>query len=305
MAIDWSLSFSCPLALAPESIAEALARFAGAPVTTSWGELDGNPRDYYYRSVSIEGRRGDVPLSVSLTQHLATPSDPDPDTEIRSVRFATPTLSFDRMTETWHGLRDALGAIGCTDLTLERPAAASIVARMEDAGEAARADELCAEITAALVARAGSEPAVYLTSARADLDAVLAAYPETVTRVFFEDCRFRALPAGLRRFAGLEYLQITEQEIDGNLLRGWSLPRLAWLSLRGSSVARVRRHDLAGFPNLRELGLYRSRIRELDPDLIVACPNLSHVGIGDTPLARDAVAVAALRARWPNVTWDV
>ncbi len=303
--IDWALAFTCPRALAPERIADALAAFTGAPVTTSRGELDGNPRDYYWQSISIAGRRGDVTLSISVTQNLMMPSDPDPITDINGVRFTTPTVSFPLMREIWMGLSAALGAIGCTDVTLERPQAAVFVARMEDADEDGLAVELRAEITAALVAKAPGEVHVYLTSMRGDLDAVLAAYPETITRVFLEDCRFRALPEGLRRFAGLELLQITEQEIDGNILRDWSLPRLAWLSLRSSSVRTLTREDVAGLPALRDLGLYRSRIRRLDADIIEVCPNLDRLAIADTPLGRDAEAVAALRARWPKVTWDV
>jgi hypothetical protein len=304
--IDWNLSFQAPLSLAPDTIAGALAKFCGAPVTTSIGELDGNPRDYYWRSVAITGRRGDVVVTVSLSQHFMSTTDPDPDTEIHNVGFTTPQVSFPQMREVWNGLRDALGAIGCTDLTLVRPAAARIVARMENAGETALAAALRAEITAALVAEARTEvPFIYLTSSRADLDAVLAACPPTTTRVFFEDCRFKTLPRALERFTDLTYLQITEEDIDGDLLRGWSFPRLAWLSLRGSSVRRLAREDVAGFPDLDNLDCYRSKLRWLDPEIIGVCPSLTRVGIADTPLARDAETVKALKARWPKVTWDV
>ena len=303
--IDWYLAFTAPLSVGVDAIAQALTTFCGAPTSTTHGELDGNPRDYYYRAVGITGRRGDVDISISITQHFSLPSDPAPGTEITYVRVRTPGLSFSQLRETWHGLRDALGAIGCIDVTLQRPVAASIVARMEDAGEEALAAELRAEITAALIAEARTGGALHLTSARADLEAVLAACPVSNTHVSFEDCRFRALPRALARFTDLSYLQITEEDIDGDILRGWSFPRLAWLTLRGSSVRRLTREDVAGFPNLDNLNLYRSKLRSLDPDIIDACPHLTRVGIADTPLARDAEAVAALKARWTEVTWDI
>jgi hypothetical protein len=79
-------------------------------------------------------------------------------------------------------------------------------------------------------------------------------------------------------------------------------PRVTFLVLNGTSVRRLTRDDLAGFPSLEELVLHESKLEELDPDILQACPALRTVHFTRTPLASDAPRLAGLRARWPGIS---
>ena len=69
-------------------------------------------------------------------------------------------------------------------------------------------------------------------------------------------------------------LSFVEHEVDDDIVRGLTLPRLRQLYL---ACGAVRRLDVGGFPQL------------------------ARVMLGSTPLAND---VDTLRARWPGVTWE-
>ncbi|HEU0029875.1 MAG TPA: hypothetical protein VFQ53_04525 [Kofleriaceae bacterium] len=299
--MDWSLSFTCATSMPTARCEQALSAFAGAPVTTDRGELDGNPRDNYARSASIRCQRGDVQVAVSFTEHLTYVTSEPTITEL-DVRLSGTSVA--AMLDAWTTLREALGAIGCVDRTLRTRGVVRIVKSL-DAERAARLRE---DITAAYVETARTATSVLLVAPYVDdLDRVLAAYERAaeIKSMTLEDCGLRTRPPALARFPNLESLTLIDQGIDGDLLRGLALPRLGILSMPGSSPHHLRRDDLAGFPNLGLMFLQSSRLRELDPAILDVCPRLSRVQLDHTPLARDTAALDALRARWPTVSLDV
>ena len=305
---DWSLTFGETRPITIEMCEHVLSGVAGGPVNTDIGEFTGNPRDGYIRGVTITAQRpgGEMRLEMRLTQSERGPGDPLSHTSIGIVTLHAPAASFATKLATRHALRDALADIGCTDHTLVSMPA-PIVDEAEAAGETATAARLRADITAALVAEAPSCRHVSLMSTRAeDIEAVLAAYvdPQAIRTVIFHDCGLNALPAGFARFPNVESLTFVENDIDGRALRGVSLPSLTNLYMGGSGIRQMSRADLAGFPMLARLLLQESQLRELDPDIIEVCQKLRRVLITNTPLARDARKIAALRARWKDVAWQ-
>jgi hypothetical protein len=296
---DWYLSFSgTPITLAA---AEQLLSSSCGTVSAELGDSDGNPHDGYYQPVSIIGQRDDVRLVLHTTLSLSSSSDPSGITGSCNVVVQAPSPASKRAA--WRLLADAFATIGWTDYTLiSNPAA--IVDDAEAAGELETAARLRADITRALVAFAAQSAHVVLQSPRCDdLEAVLAAYrnPEHIVTVALGDCGLRTLPTNLARFPNIESLSVAERLLDGAILRGLSLPKLARLRLEGG-FQRVTRADVLGFPALEILDLRNSALEDLDPEIAGVCPRLTRVDIEDTPLFRDARKLAVLRARWPQIT---
>lgn len=302
---DWSLSFRVSRPITLEACAHALSALVG-PVTTDIGELAGNPRDFYSRSVGLTAQSGMRNIAMSIHQSMMGENDPNP---INSIGIVTlrdaPGESFAIRLATWHALRDALADLGCADITLTAYPA-QIVDDAVAAGDMATAARLRADITAALIAEAPAWRHIHLSSTRVDdIEAVLAAYidPLSIRTIILSRCGLRSLPAGCARFANTETLTFVEPEVDGSALRGVSLPQLTSLDMSCSGVQQLGRDDLAGFPSLAELYLQHSQLALLDPDIIEVCPNLRRVIVTNTPLDRSESALAALQAKW-RVTWE-
>lgn len=302
---DWSLSFRASQPFTLEACTRALSAIAG-PVTADIGELVGNPRDFYSRSVSLAAQSRTRNVAMSISQAMMGDDDPNPINSIGSVTLRdAPGESFATRLATWQALRDALANLGCADITLTGYPAA-IVDDAVAAGDAATAARLRADITAALIAEAPAWRHVHLSSTRVDdIERVLAAYidPLSIRTLILSRCGLRSLPAGCARFANTETLTFVEPDIDGTALRGVSLPRLESLDLSGSGVRQLGRDDLAGFPSLTGLYLQGSQLALLDPDIIKVCPSLRRVIVTNTPLERSENALADLQAQW-RVTWE-
>ena len=66
------------------------------------------------------------------------------------------------------------------------------------------------------------------------------------------------------------------------------------------ALRRVTKDELAGFPALEVLRLSDSPLESLDLAIIDVCPKLVRVYVENTPLEKNAAAMAELRARWPS-----
>src|SRR5687768_11336600 len=101
---EYYLSFRPSQPLTVERWAEVLSAFVGAPVTTYFGDLSGNPRDFWSRSVTITAnqRDRDVTLELALTQTFMSTDDPAPVTDGATVILKGPTYAT-RMA-TWQAL---------------------------------------------------------------------------------------------------------------------------------------------------------------------------------------------------------
>jgi hypothetical protein len=305
---DWNLAFHESRPITVESCAHALSAVVGGPVTTDVGPIGGNPRDFYYRSVTVTAQRpgSDMRVEMRLGQSLRSPDDPEPLVSFGGVTLQAPAEPFAARLALWHALRDALAAIGCTDRTLAANPA-PIVDDAEAAGETAIAARLRADITAALIAEIPAHRSVTLSGTRPDdIEAVLEAYlrPEDIVTVSFSDCGLQALPAAFARFPNISCLYVAEDGLDGRTLRGVSLPKLDTLGLGGARIRRVTKDDLAGFPALVMLAIQGSPLDELDPEIIEVCPKLGRVVIANTPLGRDDRKMSVLRARWKQIRWE-
>ncbi len=307
--MDWTLTFRESQPVTVELCEQALSTFVGGPVSTHRPSFRGNPRDGFFRELTITAPcpSRDLTLVLSLGQEAWTEGDnPAATTSLGSLRLDAPAASFATKLAAWHALREAFHPLGWTDATLSS-FPAPIVDEAEAAGEREHAARLRAEITAALVARARNAEhfEARLHSCRADdLEAVLEAYvaPERIVFATLAHCGLRALPRALLRFPNLEILHLDSNAIDGSALRV-SFPKLYMLTLSRCAIQTLGRDDLAGFPALAHLDASSCPLRELEPTILEACPKLARVDIRDTPLANDVAQLAELRARWANVVF--
>ncbi len=296
---DWYLSYVHPRSLSIAECEQALER-AVAPVTTTVGELEGNPRDFYSRSVTARGTRGDLSFELTASQGLRGPDEPEPTISSVCVKVSGPYAS---KLAAWPVISAAFARLGCAESTYASWSA-PIIDEADSEGDEATATRVRQETRAALIAQARRCAHVSITAPRCDVEAILAAYEaaERIVSVSFTDCGLTALPAGLGRFPAIESLWLDEDLLDGSALRGFARP-LKELGLFGRGLRRIAREDLAGVPALEWLSCVGSGLEDLDLGIAEVCPNLKRIYLEDTPLAKDASRMAALRARWPGVQW--
>lgn len=299
---DWYLSFLHDESLSTDACARAVESVAAAPAEIVVGEPDGNPRDFYARSVSITGRRDDLVVVMSASQSMYSPSDENG--KITSVSITLRSAAYAAKLRAWRALQAAFAALGCRERTLEN-SAAEILDDAVAANDDDTARSLRAHILAALIEQAKITRSVGIRSPRVDVEPILAAYrdPEGMVSFGLADCGLRALPAGFARFPNLEVLSLEEDAFDGDVLRGVSLPKLRDLRLGGRSLRRLTKDDLAGFPALEVLNLADTPLQELDAAILDVCPKLVRVYVDDTPLSRDAARWGALRKAWVGMKW--
>lgn len=300
---SWLLSFAHPQSLSIEICERLMATFVGAPVQLTIGELSGNPRDFYSRSITITGRRGDLEVTLSTSQAMR--GDDDPEAIITHAYVTLQSDTYATKLAAWRELQDAFAAIGCCEQTLQM-GAAPILDDAKAAGDETTANLLRDNIAGALVAQARLTRSVGITSPRVDIEPILLAYeePEHIVSFTLSDCGLRSLPVAFARFPNMKSLSLEEDAFDGSILRGVSLPKLESLRLAGKSLRRVTKDDLAGFPALEILSCINSPLEELDPNVIDVCPKLVRVYVQNTPLARNERAMADLRMRWPGMKWS-
>jgi hypothetical protein len=280
---DWTFAFRGPAPITIETCRQALAAFAGGEVTVETSEFTGNPRDGYWRSVTITARHPDreMRLVMSLSQESWRDSEDGASTRLDRVELRGASASFGMKLATWHALREAFAALGWVDRTLTTWPA-PIVDDAVAAGEGDVAARLRADITAALIAEANKPGLreVRLWSPRADdLEAVLAAYPEPAQIVLMTlaDVGIRALPKAFARFPNIEVLTLDGNELGDGALRGVSLPALYMLSLGRCPIRELGREDLAGFPQLAHLDVSGTGVQEVAADVGTVCPKLQRV----------------------------
>lgn len=298
---DWYLSYMHAQSLSIAQCEQAIASVVGE-VTTTLGELDGNPRDFYSRSVTIRGQRDDLALELSASQGLRGPDEPDPIISTVSVKASGP---YARKLASWPAITAAFAKLGCTEYTYSNWSA-PIIDEAEAEGDTATAGRLREQTQLALIDQARRCAHVSISAPRTDVEPILAAYDaaERIVSVSFTDCRLTALPVGLARFPAIETLSLEEARLDGSALRGFVRPTLRDLAFRGAGLRRITREDVAGLPNLESLSCVNSGLEDLDPDILEVCPKLDRVYIDGTPLARDATKMATLRTLWPRMRWS-
>jgi hypothetical protein len=266
--VTWQLSFRHPQSLAIEDSERALSVLVG-PVTTTLGDLVGNPRDFYNRDVTITGTRGDLSLTLRASQSLR--GEGDPEAYIGGV-YVTVAAPYAAKLATWDALAASFTALGCRDETPTN--ASAIVDDADAAGDTETSTRVRALVLAALLADARASRWVRIVSPRIDIEPVLAAYasPEDISSMTLYDCGLRAPPAGLTRFPNLRSLDLYEPSLDVvAIVRAVSLPALESLSLSSGSPWRLAKDDLAGFPALGRLTCYGA-LEDIDSAIVDAYP---------------------------------
>ncbi len=300
---DWHLVFHHPVSLTLATCEQVLNSVVDAPVAVQIGELAGNPRDFYARPITMTGERGDVRVGFTTSQSMLDASDPAPIITHANVTLSSATATFATKVAIWRALRTAFAAVGARDRTLL--SAAPIVDDADAAGEAATAMALRREISAALIEQVAVSANITITSPRVDIAPLLAANQRaaSILSVGLYDCGLQRLPASFSRFPNIESLWLHEDALDASALRGLSLPKLRQLTVRSMALRRVTKDELAGFPALEVLRLSDSPLESLDLAIIDVCPKLVRVYVENTPLEKNAAAMAELRARWPRMLW--
>jgi len=299
----WSLSFSHPSSITLRDLEQLAGAVVGAPVAFTIGELRGNPRDYYDRTVEGAGERDGVLVGFRTSQSLQSPDDPQPLISSLQVTLASTAALFAAKLALWKTVQDALGPLGFTEHTLTY-GGAEVIDEAEATGDVATWTLLRERKAAKLIEHAAHAAHVVLISPRTDIEPVLAAHPRPaeVSSMSLSDCRIAALPPSFSRFTGLTMLSLEEDAIDGDVLRGIYLPKLEHLRIRGQAVRSLTSEDLAGFPALQLLSCTHCPLSQVDPAILDVCPRLVRIYLEHTPLWREHEA--ELRARWPNVAWS-
>lgn len=120
---DWYLTFRGPSYETPIAACEQVAKtIYSTPVTTTYGELDGNPYDTYFRGIWIETRSPDgaVRVTFSFVQNLGSNTGKSPDARLEHVIVGEldPTHpQYQSKLVAWRALRDGFAALGLTDET--------------------------------------------------------------------------------------------------------------------------------------------------------------------------------------------
>lgn len=298
----WYLCFNHPDFVSLQTFERFAAAVLGGPGTLELGEISGNPRDFYDRSVEVRGERDGMQLRFSTSQGMRSPSDPEPRISHVNVTIASETAPFATKLAIWTRVQEVLASLGFTEHTLTN-GGSEIIDEAKAAGEVATAKRLGDTKRGKLIEQATHIAHVNLISPRTDIEPILAAFPrpENILSMSLKDCRITELPKSFFRFPNVRTLYLEEDALDGRNLRGVSLPQLEWLTFRGAGVRSIAADDLAGFPALETLSVTDCWLASLDPRIVEVCPKLIRVYIEYTPLWRDHEA--ELRARWPHILW--
>ena len=112
---DWTLAFDRPGSPPLPTLEGVVSRVVG-PTTLEPGELSGNPRDGYARTVTLTAHdpTAEVYLTVSVLQALTGEDDPDPHSAINGAHLFVRGRSAGEKLAACHALREALAALGFT-----------------------------------------------------------------------------------------------------------------------------------------------------------------------------------------------
>ncbi len=280
-----------------------------APVEKVLGEISGNRRDYYARSITLVAQSPVEALRVELEllENMRSEDDPESIIDFRMVTLRDwPEAPFAMKLAIWHALRRAFAELGCIDHTAP---SSSMIEDATGANDSATAAKMRADLTAMLTTKAHDErDSVDVSAPPDDLEAVLAAYPEParIRSVRFWGLGLTELPAGFDRFPNIETLSLVEHKLGPEVLRGMSRARLTTLSISFDQLRHLTREDLVGFPELGRLCVDNCPLEILDLDIIEVCPKLYRVMLPGTPLAKNKARINELRTRWTGVhTWDL
>ncbi|MCE9578353.1 MAG: hypothetical protein K8W52_34820 [Deltaproteobacteria bacterium] len=311
---DWHLHFLQAQPITIEACERALSGFG--VVTTTFEPYTGNPRDFYARTVTLSAALGDrgVHVELRLQQAAWAPHDPAPIiAEGFVVVLRATSAPFAIKLATWHALRDALAALGCTDRTIEMKPIA-IVDEARAAGDIQTAARLRAEIAvvrkreaavrrrmtklraqdAARIAAAvplAAAPLAAITPTRAsglasslpaaDERPVLQGDPPAL-RMAFQAGRLE-VATGILDAASLAVL------IEGGEYRSATAVVFTHAALRDEGVAYLARSG--GFPAVTELGLGGTSMTDTGARLFaqgaVGLDRLETLDLGDVPAEPD------------------
>ncbi len=111
----WLLAFERPESIDLAAIEGAVSRGIGPPKFV-FGELSGNPRDYYARTISIAAHdpEAEVYLALDVLQTSMGETDPDPHHSINGAHLFVRGRSAEAQTAAYHALRDELAELGFT-----------------------------------------------------------------------------------------------------------------------------------------------------------------------------------------------
>ena len=147
---DWQLSFRHPGSGSLEiATCEQLVTDSVGNVTTEVGELSGNPRDFYSRSITIRGQRGDLKIELRADQGMRGANEPEP---IISRVYLLVSAPYATKLAAWQALTTAFAKIGWIDDTLT--SAAPIIDDATAAGDTSTVARIRAESAAALIEQA-------------------------------------------------------------------------------------------------------------------------------------------------------
>lgn len=142
---NWYLTFAPTKPITLEVAGRVLAAVTRVPVDKVVGELNGNPRDYYWRTITLiaeppaEGLR----IEAAFCEDLRGEGDPAASIELRSVTLRDwPEARYAMKLGIYHQLVHAFAALGCSDHTGPSP---SILADAERAGDTATAARMRAK----------------------------------------------------------------------------------------------------------------------------------------------------------------
>lgn len=121
---DWELTFRTPThaSIKVDACQQLLASIYGTEATTTHGEVEGNPYDSYWGSITVETTSADgaIRVAIWLTQQLSSATDPTPHVRvdgvyIREVDTSWPHYATKR--DAWCALRAGFAALGYADET--------------------------------------------------------------------------------------------------------------------------------------------------------------------------------------------
>lgn len=118
----WLLAFERPESTDLAAIEGAVSRAVGPP-TVLVGELSGNPRDFYARTISVTAHdpEAEVHLALNVLETTMGDGDPAPHHSINGAHLFVRGRSADAQTAAYHAIRDELAELGFTARVLLRP----------------------------------------------------------------------------------------------------------------------------------------------------------------------------------------
>lgn len=243
-----------------------LSGVAGA-VTTTFGSFNGNPRDFYSRTITLtaEPRGSGLRIELELQQAAMAPNDPDPIiSDGITVALRGASASYATKLAMWHALRDALSQVGYIDRTIEQKPT-MIADEAKAAGDLETAARVRAEIVVVRKAEAAVRRRMKRLRARDAAQGIdrearpsppkpdpavkpVVLKPRPPPQVTFR--------AGVLEVSGWLDVAALRTLIASGEYRGATKVMLAWTALRDEGVAYLARSG--GFPSVTELRLGRT-----------------------------------------------